>query len=271
MKSVKEHLMFVLPLMAILLGIEFFLVFNRVTDNYEERLKESYSILVVASKPFTAADFRKADSRIARADPITKEKIAREIARGMHHTADREILNALPYFYTLHLDRYLGRTGVEKIRRNLLKLSGVSKVETFGENHRAKYNLFVFLKIIFWSFVTLMSLVSIFLVVKQMEVWQMAHSERMKIMEIFGAPPLLRSGVLFRMGIVDALLATVVSAGLFIFVKYYFAPRSGIEILVERRELLFEISDLAVLAGIALSIVVVAVLSVTYGSREPRE
>jgi cell division transport system permease protein len=271
MKSVKEHLMFLLPLMAILLGIEFFLVFNRVTDNYEEKLRKSYSMLVVASRPFAMADFRKIDRHISQADPITKEKIADEIVRGMNRAADREILKALPYFYTIRLDRYLGRKDIETIRGKLLGIGGIKKVETFGENHRAKYNLFVFLKIIFWSFVTLMSLVSIFLVVKQMEVWQMAHRERMKIMEIFGAPLLLRSGLLFRMGITDALLSTVLSAGLFAFLRYYFAPRSGIEILLDRQDLLFRFSDLAVLAGIALVIVVAAVMSVTFSSREPRE
>lgn len=40
MKFIKNHLMFILPLMAILLGIQFFLVFDRMTSGYEERLKE---------------------------------------------------------------------------------------------------------------------------------------------------------------------------------------------------------------------------------------
>ena len=53
MKSIKEHMMFILPLMAILLGIEFFLAFSRVTGSYEERLRENYSILVVSRKRIT--------------------------------------------------------------------------------------------------------------------------------------------------------------------------------------------------------------------------
>jgi cell division transport system permease protein len=271
MKSVKDHLMFLLPLLAILLGVEFFLVFDRVTKNYEEKLRRSYSILVVSEKVMSPRDFRRIDPHIVQTEGIDKKTIAREIARGMRQKADAEILASLPHFYNLHLDRYLSRADVEKIRKKLLAVKGIKKVETFGENHRAKYNLFVFLKIIFWSFVGLMSLVSVFLVVKQMEVWQLAHRERMRIMEIFGAPMLLRSGLLFRMGIVDALLATGIVVGIFTSLRFYYAPVSGIEILVDRQELLFRFRDAAVLAGISLVIVIVAVLNVAIKSREPRE
>ena len=38
MKFIKNHLMLILPLMAILLGIEFFLVFDRTTNTYEKSL-----------------------------------------------------------------------------------------------------------------------------------------------------------------------------------------------------------------------------------------
>ncbi len=271
MKSVREHLMFILPLMAILLGIEFVLVFDRVTGNYEEKLRETYTILVVSDKAMSTEEFRAIDSHIAKADPISKERIARKIAQGMSNTSTAELLKALPHFYTLHLDRYLSRDAVEMIRKELLRHKGIRKVETFGENHRAKYNLFIFLKIVFWSFVALLSLVSVFLVLKQMEVWQLAHRERMQIMEVFGAPALLRSGVLFRMGIVDAIVATLISGGIFAALKYYWAPRSGIEILVDRQALLFEPKDLAILGGVALAIVIAAVLNVTYKSREERE
>jgi cell division transport system permease protein len=263
--------MFLLPLLAILLGVEFFLVFNRVTQDAEEKLRQSYSILVVSQKAMTSQDFRRIDRHITKATPLPKEQIAKEIARGMKNTPDREILAALPHFYTLHLDRYLSQEAVEKIRQRLLKVPGVKKVETFGENLRAKYNLFLFLKIILWSFVGLMGLVSVFLVLKQMEVWQMAHRERMQIMEIFGAPMLLRSGVLFRMGIVDALLATAITVGIFIYLRYEYAPRSGIEILMDKQALLFEWRDLGILAGIAFTIVIVSVLSVAFKSREPVE
>ncbi len=271
MKSIKEHMMFILPLMAILLGMEFFLVFNRVTRNYEEKLKENYSILVVTSRPVRSSVIEKVDRRIVNVKSIKKEEIAKEIVDGLSQKGVEEILEAIPFFYTLNLSSYLNREEINKIAQKLLNYPVVKKVETFGESHRSKYNLFLFLKIIFWSFVSLMSMISIFLIVKQMEVWQMAHQERMKIMEIFGAPMMLRSGVLFRIAITDAVIATLLSVGFFIFLKYYWIPKSGIEFLIEKTDMLFGFLDVVVLLIVVLTIVVSAVFIVTLGNRESVE
>ncbi|WP_456431977.1 cell division protein FtsX [Nitratifractor sp.] len=271
MKSVRDHLMFILPLTAILLGVEFFLAFTRVTADYEERLRANYSILVVARKPLSLEEFRRLDPHIAAVRPIPKKRIATEIARGMRSAGAKEVLAALPTFYNVVLDRFLAKKAVEQIRTRLLQDRRIKRVETFGESRRSQYNLFLLLKTIFWSFIVLLGTVSIFLVLKQMEVWQLAHRERMRIMEIFGAPMLLRSGVLFRMGIVDALVSTLIAAGIFASARYLWAPKSGIEILVDRAALLFEPRDLGVLVGIALVIVIGAVLIVALRNREEIE
>ncbi len=263
--------MFLLPLLAILIGVEFFLVFNRVTQDSEEKLRESYSILVVSEKPMSIKDFEQIDAHINKSIPIKKEQIAKEIAKGMRNTTDQEILNALPHFYNLYLDRYLSKEGVDKIKKKIMATNGIKRVETFGKNHHAKYSLFLFLKFVFWSFVSLMSLVSIFLVIKQMEVWQMAHQERMQVMEIFGAPMLLRSGVLFRMGIVDALLAIIITTAIFIYLRYDYAPNCDIELLVNQQNLLFRFQDIAILSISAFTIVIMAVLMVTLKNRGSRE
>jgi len=263
--------MFLLPLITILLGVEFVMVFDRVTSSYEERLRDSYTILVVTKEPITLEELRALEPSISSIEKIPREKIAKEIASGMPSTTSKMILNLLPSFYKLHLNRYMSKMEVEAIRLSLLRSKKIKRIETFGEDHRAKYNLFIFLKIIFWGFAIITSLISILLIIKQMEVWQLAHRERMQIMEVFGAPMLLRSGVLFRMGITDAIIATAISAGLFNFIKYYWAVKSGIEILSERRELLFEAKDLITLGGIAITIVIVAVLTVAFKTRESYE
>lgn len=271
MKSARDHLMFVLPLMVILIGIEFFIVFDRVTQNYEEKLKSSYSILVVARKKIDLPTFKKIDDRIVDAETMKRKDIARIIAKEMRNASGNEILKSLPYFYSIHLNSFLRQDEIDGIEKKLMKYPGINRVETFGDSHNSKYNLFVFLKTLFWSFVLLMSLVSIFLIIKQMEVWHMAHRERMQTMEIFGASMMLRSGVLFRMGIVDALTATMLSSGIFAILKYYWVPNSGIELFMQKRDLIFEPADIAILLGISMTIVIVAVINVAMISREIRE
>jgi len=268
MKSLKDHLMFILPLFSILIGIEFFLVFDRVTNSYEQNLKNNYSILVVSKREINVDRIKQVDSRIDKIKEIKRAQIASEIANSMgDDIKGQNILKALPYFYSVYLNSYLSDADIEDIKIKLLRYPYIKRVETFGESHNSKYNLFIFIKTLFWIFAGLMSMVSLFLIIKQMEVWQMAHMERMRIMEIFGAPMMLRSGVLFKMGIVDAIISTIITSMIFVYLRHW-ASNSGISLLQNNQELLFQSSDFTILLSISLSMVIVAVFIVAFGTKE---
>ncbi len=268
MKYIRDHVMFIFSLLAILLGIESFLVFDRLTKNYEQDLKADYSMLILANKSMTLSELKQINFNISAIDIIKKQAIVDEMAEGMSDTSADDIMNALPFFYTVRFGSYLDNSALEQIKEQLIASEDIKKVETFGKNHNSNYNLFVFIKIVLWTFVTFMSLTSIFLVIKQMEIWQFAHRERMQVMEIFGASTMLRSGILFKRAIADALIATVITSGLFIFLRFVWVKTSNIEILVNKQELLFEYKDIAILGGISLLIVIVAVIVVVVSSKE---
>ena len=271
MKFIKNHLMFILPLMAILLGIEFYLVFDRTTDSYEKGLKEGYTMLVVTKKPVTLSRLKKYNKHIASAEAIKREHIVAEVAKGVSKESKKEILSALPYFYNVGLDSYLGTRELEKIKADLEKDPNIKRVETFGSSYNSAYRLFSFIKFLLKVFIGFMGIVSLLLVIKQMEIWKYAHKERMQVMEIFGAPLMLRSGVLFRIAIVDAFIATLLTSGVFFYVKYIWAPQSGIELMMQKQEALFRTTDVAILLGVALLLVIVAVYTVVVSSKGVRE
>ncbi len=271
MKSIKNHVLFILPLLAILLGIESFMVFGRVTASFGEDLRQDYTILVVSDQEMTSEDFRAIHPRISRAEPLRKTAIVEQVAQGIPNTTTDEIIKALPQFYTLHLDRYLDAGQIERIRSVLRSHPGIRRVETFGRAHNANYNLYMLIKTTLWVFVGFMVLTSLFLVLKQMEIWQLEHRERMQVMEILGASAMLRSGVLFRIALIDALVATLLTIGLFAFLRFVWAPQSGITMLANRAELLFAYRDIAILGGIALAIVLISVVVVVRGAGESRQ
>ncbi len=271
MKSIRNHIMFILPLLAILLGIESFMVFERVTSSYGKNLRESYTILVVSENTMNLPDFQKIAPHISAAEAVEKSAIVEQIARGMSNTSTDEIVKALPYFYTLHLDRYLNNADIATIKKALIAHPGIRRVETFGQAHNANYNLYMLIKVALWTFVGFMVLTSLFLVVKQMEIWQLEHRERMRVMEILGASGMLRSGVLFRIALTDAVIAALATMGIFAFLRYVWASKSQIELLVRKQALLFEVKDIAILAGIALSIVIISVILVVHGAKESPE
>ena len=263
--------MFILPLMAILLGIEFYLVFDRTTDSYENGLKEGYSMLVVTKKAAQLAELKTLNAHVSSIEKIKRENIVSEIAKDVNKGTQKEILAALPYFYNVHLDTYMNTSGLEKVKKDLEKDVNVKKVETFGNSYSSAYRLFSFIKFTLKLFIGFMGVVSLFLIIKQMEIWKYAHQRRMQVMEIFGAPLMLRSGVLFKVAIMDAFIATILTSAFFLYIKYQWAANSGIEIMMQKQDELFILSDIGILLGSALLIVIIAVYSVVFSSKGVQE
>jgi len=258
--------MFILPLMAILLGIEFYLVFDRATNSYEKGLKEGYAMFVVSKKPMTLEDFQKLNSHIESAKAINRKNVLNEVVKGISQDNEKAIIEALPYFYNIRLNAYVDTSELMKIKADLEADSAIKRVETFGESYRSAYRLFAFIKFTLKLFIGFMGIVSFFLIMKQMEIWKYAHKRRMQVMEIFGAPLMLRSGVLFKVAVIDAIVATLITALFFLYIKFEWAPKSGIEMMVKHQKTLFLMSDMGILFGSALVIVIVAVYSVVFSS-----
>ena len=271
MKFIKNHLMFILPLMAILLGIEFFLVFDRMTNTYEKSLKEGYSMLVVAKKPLKLTDFKALNSHIDSAESIKREDIVSEVAKGISKSTTKEILDTLPYFYNVSLNSYMHTSSLDKIKSDLEADRNIKKVETFGSSYSSEYRLFAFIKFTLKLFVAFMGIVSFFLIIKQMEIWKYAHKERMQVMEIFGAPLMLRSGVLFKVAILDAFVSTLLISMFFIYIKFQWVATSGIDILMQKQEELFRVADIGILLGSSQLIVILAVYFVVFTSKGVQE
>jgi len=267
MKFIKNHLTFIFPMMAILLGVEFFLVFDRTTSNYEKDLREGYSMFIVALQPITLDEFEELDSHISQSEEVKKEELAKQIAKGMSKSSSKKILEALPHFYNIKFDRYLHTSKLEHIKAYLEADERIKKVETFGTSYGASYTLFSFIKFTFKAFVIFMSLVSLFLVTKQMEIWNYAHKERMQVMETFGAPLMLRSGVLFKVAFIDAMISTILTTGIFLFVKHKWAEESHIEILMKMQNSLFQPLDFFILLSASILIVFVSVYLVVFSSK----
>ena len=263
--------MFILPLMAILLGVEFYFVFDRTTDTYEKNLTEGYTMLVVSKNPVDLSRLQELNRHIISSKQIERSDIVSKVVKGISKSNSEAILDALPYFYNLGLDSYLHTKELEQIKRDLEADKNIKKVETFGSSYKSSYKLFAFIKLTLKVFIAFMSLVSFFLIIKQMEIWKYTHKERMQVMEIFGAPLMLRSGVLFRVAFVDAIFATIFVSGIFFYVKFYWSVQSGIDIIVENQEELFQVADIGILFGSAMAIVIIAVYSVVFSNKGVQE
>lgn len=268
MKFIKRHISLIFPLVAILLGLEFFIVFDRTTDSFEKSLKNGYTMMVVAKDEMSIDDFKAWDEHIEKVEEIAKSKILDRVNLNTDASKGKTFEASLPNFYSVKLDSYLTISALDEVKKNLMKSKSIRRIETFNSVYQSQYELFSFIKFSFHTFILFMTIIGFFLIVKQMEVWNFLHSQRMKVMEIFGASLFLRSKVLINMALIDAILSAVITSGIFIAIQNLWVRNSNMDILKENVEEIFAFTDFFILLTASVVVVMIAVFLVVINVKE---
>lgn len=218
MKSLKNHISLIVALFTVLFAVQIYVAVDRTIDAYETRLKNDYSIIVVANKALTVDEFKAMDSIIDRSEPIATDQVLQRL-KGEMAPKNLELLKlTLPKFYRIYLSRFPTPEEIAKLQKRLEKNSSIQRVEGYAQTHDTVYKLMLLFKDVVQIFSIAIAAVTSLLILKEMRLWQFQHAERMSIMALFGAPVWLRSAVLFRLAIVDAIIATIlVCIAFFIF------------------------------------------------------
>jgi cell division transport system permease protein len=244
----------ILPLFAILFAIEYLLVFDRTVRIYEERLQEQYTVILVAEKGVRPSAIRNASILVRSVEPVDSEEVLKKIRRQISRENLKKLERVLPLFFTVKLRHYPSRERLEKLKKELLAVPGVKRVQIFEKVHDRLYSMLLFMKSNFYVFGGLIGLIGFLLIMKQMVIWQLEHKERMQIMALFGAPVWLRSGVLFRLAFVDAFIAVVlVTATMLYLMNDPYVTSVLVQMQIDPSVLL-RLDDLAWLAGAGFGI-----------------
>jgi len=262
MNFLKHHLSLIIPLVALLFSLQFYVTVERAMSGYEKSLKESYSIVIAAQKEMDPIVLKNVINNIDTILEIEPDFVLDKLKTGVSSANLALLKVSLPKFYKITLTYLPDPTELNHLQEELKKVQGVSRVETFAKAHTDIYTLLRFLNGVSKVFAGLIFLISFLLMVKQVEIWKFEHIERMEIMSLFGAPFFMRSAVLFRLGIIDALL----SAGAITYLYFEtlehpsvkeFLYKIGIENII-----FFPFTDALTLCGAALLISLTAVMFV---------
>lgn len=221
MKSLKNHLSLIVALFTVLFSVQIYVAVDRTIAAYENRLKNDYSIIVVSNKILTPVEFKAMDTIIERSEPIPTDQVLQRL-QGEMSKKNLELLKlTLPKFYRLYLNRFPSPDEIAKLQKRLQKNSSIERVEGYAQTHDTVYKLMLLFKDVVQIFSIAIAAVTSMLILKEMRLWQFQHAERMSIMALFGAPVWLRSAVLFRLAIVDAIIATVFMCIAFFMIEEY--------------------------------------------------
>lgn len=205
---------------------------------------------------------------IAGSSELSADSVIKRLNSGITAKNIKLLKLTLPKFYKLTLTHYPSPKQIEKLKQDLLKNRAITKVEDFSHNHDTTYKLLVLFKNVVSLFSIVVFVVTTLLIFKELRIWQFKHSERMNIMGLFGAAVWLRSAVLFRLAIVDAIIASVLAFGLFIYISSSLWVQEqftniGINVLI------YDVTnDSALLFGVAIVLSILLASLIVLGHKE---
>lgn len=215
MKSLKNNIGFILALIAILCSIEFSFLANNTVKDYEKMMANDYNIIIVANKELSENTIRAVVSTFKELESLGTQNIIQRLSADISAKNLSILQNTLPKFYSLKLTSFPNTGYINSLRSKLLKIDGVNKVETFSKTHDKVYKILNIVALISYVFMGLIAATSLILMLHQINLWLFEHKERIDIMRLFGAPFLLKSALLYKSAIIDAVIATGIVVGIF--------------------------------------------------------
>ncbi len=268
MKSIRNHLSLVIALLSILFSMQIFTVVDRSIEAYKEKLANSYSVIIVSQRRLSDKTILDINDIISDSSELTPDNVIKRLNSGMDEKNIQLLKLTLPKFYKLNLKYYPTPQEIKKLTSDLLASKNITKVEDYSRTHDTTYKLLLLFKRVVLVFAISIFIVTTLLIFKELRIWQFKHTERMSIMGLFGAPIWLRSAVLFRLSIVDALIASVLAFGLFAYLsssEFILEQFNNIGISV----VVFNpVGDFLVLLGVAITLSVLLASMIVLGHKE---
>jgi len=263
MKYFKNHIFLIFALVSILFSIETYFIFNKIVSTYEEKIAKNYTMIVVSKTKIEKLDF----NNISKIEQIDIKNSLENIKKQFRSFDIDKLKANLPYFYKVHFKKFPTPMELKRIETKLLSNPNIKKVESFKQNQNQIYNLLLMIKLIATIFMVLILFISFLLITKQLEVWRFEHSERMYIMELFGAPFWFRSALLLKLAIVDSIVSIFAIFGII----EYVLNSDMYKNLLTQLSITIEINifkDLAIFFIISLVISLIATFIVIFTKRD---
>ena len=256
MKSIKNHISFIIPLFILLFSIQFSFMLDRGVKAYEDKVANEYSIVVVSSQPIDKTQIKQKIPQISTLTEIKKDRFVDKLKDDMSK-ADLIYLKAtLPKFYSLKLSKLPSKEALQAISEKIKTLPKVQKVEVFKKTFNKFHQFLKLSKSASYIFTVFIFIISFLLIIKQMEIWSLQHKQRMYIMGLFGAPYWMKSASLYKSVVIDALISA-----LLVGIVFSFLPKL-VDLAKLKANLGIDLQNFNFLADTFLLILIALVISI---------
>lgn len=206
----KQHLSLLIPLVTLLIGIESILLINRAIIAHEEVINKSYAMVLISKSKMSIDDIKDKIPEALALEILDPSDALNEINSSFKDPFFNDIKNTLPYFYSIKFTTFPNQFRIKIINKYLSNLDNITKVESFSKSHNQIYKILVLTKGCIITLSSLIFILSILLMTKQIKIWRFEHSERMEIMTYLGAPSKFKNGPLYKLAIIDSIIANFI-------------------------------------------------------------
>jgi len=221
MKSFKNHLSFLIPLFILLFSLQFSKMLDRGVQEYESKLTNEYTIFLVSQRELKESEIKAVVPILSSLNEVDTQKYIKKLSSEDISKSDLVYLkSSLPHFYTISLKKLPNTSELTQIKSKLLSINGITKVEIYKKAFEKLHQFLLLTKGASYIFTLFIFIISILLIIKQMEIWTYEHNNRMYIMGLFGAPYWLKSAPLYKLVIIDSIIATILVSLSFLYLPY---------------------------------------------------
>ena len=215
----RHYLSLMVPLVALLVGIESILLINRALDSNEQLVSKSYAIVLVSNTKLSIESLKEKIPESLYLKELDSSSILKEINDSFSTPIFGELKDKLPYFYSLKLSTFPNQLRIKTIQKEISKIADIIRVESFSKSHNQIYKILVLMKGSIITLCFLIFILSVLLMIKQVEVWLFEHSERMEIMTYLGAPSKFKNGPLYKLALIDSIISSLIVMAFVVFIS----------------------------------------------------
>jgi len=206
MKPLKSFFSFTAPMVIMLITFCIYLLINKVVVNYKQNITNDYSIIVVSNTPFTKIDYI-AEIKIKDIKILERKNIIKDIKGKLSESSLKLLNEKLPYFYQIYLEEFPTTYKLDEIKKELIAIKNVKRVETFSNNHNKIYSLLLLIQNIIMVIFILILLLSFLLISKQIKIWFFEQSERISIIQLHGGSLMYSSKPIIKVMVLSTLFS----------------------------------------------------------------
>lgn len=227
MKGFKTHFGVIISLVALLFSVQFVSFMLNLVSEYEELMKSEYNIIAVSKGDLKASHIKD----IENITPIDPSDMLKNLEGKISKNSLDKLKATLPNFYSITLNVFPNRAKLDEISDKLMKIDSVSRVEVFAKAHSNIYKILLLIKNIIMFFSSLIIILGLMLMFKQMRIWLFEHKKRVEIMTLFGAPYLIKSFILYKMAVIDSIISAFIVTIIYTYLPNLESFRATLEVI----------------------------------------